>query len=117
MRNSTMKKTIMFHIYAIYLLRKLRAPFISESVMFAILTATLFLFVSVPSVLANMFKSGDLYHYFLTAFSATGFLVQAILVLTGITLLLFMKNIAFHRVIKGRLSSVLSFLYSPFLVK
>lgn len=112
-----MKKSIMFHIYAIYLLRKLKSPFITESVMLAILLTTLFLFVSVPSVLINMFGSGDLYHYFITAFSATDFLVQAILVLAGITALLFMKNIALHGAVRERFSSVLSFIYSPFLVK
>jgi len=117
MTNVTIKKRIMFHIYAIYLMRKLWAPFITESIIFATLATTLFFFVSVPNVVINMFGSGDLYHYFITAFSTTDFLVQTILILAGITMLLFVKNIAFHSALRERLSSVLSFLYSPFLVK
>ena len=117
MTNFTMKKIIMFHVYIIYLLRKLQAPFITESIVLAVLATILFFFVSVPSVVANMFGSGDFYHYFIMAFSSTDFLVQTVLILTGITTLLFMKNIAVHTMLRERLVSVLSFLYSPFLVK
>ena len=112
-----MKKNIMFHIYAIYLLRKIWTPFVTEAILFITLLITLFLFVSVPSVLSNMFNSGDLYHYFINAFSSTDLMVQATLVLTGATTILFLKNIAFNKTIRERMSSVLSFIYAPFLVK
>ena len=117
MTNSTMKKGIMFHIYAIYLLRKLKNPFIAESVLFIAFAVTLFFCVSVPSVMTNMTASGNFHRYLITAFSATDFLVQTILVSAGITMLLFVKNIAFHSAIRECFSSVLSFLSSPFLVK
>lgn len=117
MTNFTMKKRIMFSVYVIYLMRKLSAPFILEALMLLTLLSAMFLFVSVPSVLSNMFSSGHLYHYFLTAFSTTELFVQSILVLTGVTLLLFMKNIVLSPTIREGLASVLSFIYSPFLVK
>lgn len=85
----------MFGVLVIYFVRKLKEPFISESLSFLILTAILFYFVSVPSVLSNMQISGDFYHYFIMAFSKTEFLVQTILVLGCITVLLLAYNLAF----------------------
>lgn len=117
MTNSTMKKRIMFHIYAIYLLRKLKNPFIAESVLFITFVAALLFYVSVPSVMTNMAASGNFHRYLITAFSTTDFLVQTILVLASITILLFVRNIAIHSISRERLTSVLSFIYSPFLVK
>lgn len=107
----------MIHVYAIYLLRKLKNPFIAESALFFTFAIVLLFFVSVPSVMTNMASSGNFHQYLIMAFSTTEFLTQAILVSASVTMVLFLKNIVSHNVIRERISSVLSFLYAPFLVK
>lgn len=98
----TMKNRIMLGVYLIYSMRRLKSPFIAESFIFVILAIILSIFVSVPSVLSNMLDSGDSYHYFILAFSNTELLVQAVLVLSGLTTLFFMRNIPLRTVFKQR---------------
>ena len=100
----TMKNRIMFGTYLIYSMRKLKSPFIAESFIFVILAIILSIFVSVPSVLSNTLHSGNFYHYFVIAFSNTELLVQAILVLTGLTVLFFIGNIPLRAIFKTRLA-------------
>lgn len=102
MINLTMKNKILFAVYAIYCMRKFKSPFFAESFVFAILGIVLFYFVSVPSVLTNMSASGSFYTYFIEAFFSTEFLIQLVLVLTGITTLLFVRSITVHAILKTR---------------
>lgn len=90
----------MFGVYLLYSMRKLKNPFIAESFVFVVLAIILSIFVSVPSVLSNMLDSGSFYHYFIMAFSNTELLIQTILVLSGLTILFFMKNIPLRAVFK-----------------
>ena len=81
MKILNMKNRIMFGVYLLYFVRKLKKPFVLESSAFIVLALVLFSFVSVPHVLSNMFQSGDLSRYFISAFSNTTLMVQMILVL------------------------------------
>ena len=75
-----MKNKIMFGIYLVYLVRKIKSPFVMEILSLAFLTATLSIFVSVPNVLSNMVSSEDLYNFFVIALSNTTLMVQLILI-------------------------------------
>ena len=100
----TMKNRIMFGVYFLYSMRKLKNPFIAESFVFVMLAIILSIFISVPNVLSNMLHSESFYHYFIIAFSNTELLVQTSLVLTGITILFFVRNITVHAILKTRLA-------------
>ncbi len=102
MINLTLKKRILFNVYAICCVRKLRNPFVAEFLIFATLGIILSYLISVPNVLTNMLNSGNFYHYFIVAFSNSGLLVQTILVLVIITILFFMRNIGVYTIIKQR---------------
>ena len=80
MKILTMKNKIMFGVYLMYAMRKLKGPFVAETFTFAILAIILSVFVSVPSILSNMLSSPNFYRYFLIAFSNTTLMVQLILV-------------------------------------
>ncbi|OHB17322.1 MAG: hypothetical protein A2544_01550 [Candidatus Zambryskibacteria bacterium RIFOXYD2_FULL_43_10] len=97
-----MKNRIMLSVYLEFFMRKLNNPFISESLIFITLAVILSIFVSVPSVISNMFISGNYYRYFIMAFSGTDLLVQMILVLTGFMILFFIKNITFRAMLRER---------------
>ena len=97
-----MKSKIMFGVYLIYFMRKLKSPFFVESFAFAVIGVCLFYLVSIPSVLTNMRASNDFYGYFMTAFFGTDFLVQSTLVLAAVTTLFLVKNITVHTVLKER---------------
>src|SRR3989338_5281500 len=99
-----MKSRILVGVYAIYCMRKLRSPFIAESFVFVLLAIFLSSVVSMPSVLANMSTSGNFYRYFVVAFSNTDFLVQSVLVLVGVTILFFVRNITVQAILKTRLA-------------
>ena len=98
-----MKNRIMLSVYLEFFMRKLNNPFISESLIFITLAVILSIFVSVPSVISNMFISENYYQYFIMAFSGTDLLVQMILVLTGLMILFFIKNITSRAILRERL--------------
>lgn len=104
MINLTMRNKILFGVYVMYCMRKLKSPFFAESFVLAILGAILFYFVSVPSVLANMSASESFYSYFMNAFFGTNFLIQSILILAVATILFFVRNITVHTIFKTRLA-------------
>src|SRR3990167_2929246 len=74
MKYFTLKNKILFGIYVIYCLRRLKNPLVAESLMFIMLAAVLSYLVSIPSVFSNMSASSSFYHYFIMAFSNTDFL-------------------------------------------
>jgi formate/nitrite transporter FocA (FNT family) len=98
----TLKHRIMFRVYCVYAWRKLRSPFVAESLAMGTLAFVLFVVVSVPHVVSNMLASPDAYRYFMFAFSSADHLVQALLVLTGCTTLYFAKTLVFQAGLKPR---------------
>ncbi len=92
----------MLNIYLMHCLRQLRNPATFEFFLFAIFSITLFIFVSVPSVVSNMLHSGNFYRYFLMAFSNTDTTVQLLLILTGFVFIFFVRNIALSAILKTR---------------
>jgi hypothetical protein len=88
----TMKKRIMFGVHVIYLMRKLKSPFVMESLILSILAMVIFYFVSIQSVLENMLASGNLRQYFVTAFFNTDLFIQGAIVSAVIITLFFMRN-------------------------
>ncbi|PIQ66496.1 MAG: hypothetical protein COV96_01195 [Candidatus Zambryskibacteria bacterium CG11_big_fil_rev_8_21_14_0_20_42_18] len=104
MINITTREKIMFGVYVLYTIRKLKTPLVTESLVFLILATSLFYFVSVPSFFSNMFESGNFGSYFIMAFSHTDFLVQSALILAFVTVLLFVRNFTLHAILKNRLA-------------
>ena len=83
----------MFGVYIIYLGRKLRSPLIVETATLLLGAILLCAFVSVPSVISNMYNSGQFGSYLLMAFSHTEHIVQAMLVLVGVTGIIFLRRL------------------------
>lgn len=82
----------MFGVYLLYLVRRLKSPFVTEAALLAAFGLALSLSISVPSVIANMSESHDPTRYLVLAFSSTGFLVKAIVLLAGATLIYSLRN-------------------------
>lgn len=101
----TLKNKIMFGVYVMYALRKMRSPLVAETLVLATIAIVISAFVSVPSVIANMSNSASFYRYFMVAFSNTTVLVQMMLILAFATLVLSLRNFA-NMVVQGHLSSV-----------
>ena len=97
-----MKKRILFGVYVIYIVRKVKTPFIAESFAFAALIAILFSVVSVPNVWTNMSASGSFYRYFMMAFFNTKFLVQFVVVSAAVTALFIARNFTVNIVRLGK---------------
>ena len=105
MKIFNLKNRIILGIYAMYLARKLKSPFVPESLVLVILGGIISFSISVPSVLSNMFSAGDFYQYFVVAFSNTELMVQMLLVLALIPAIFFIKDIAtLAQTVRARLS-------------
>lgn len=94
----------MFGVYLLYSMRKLKNPFVAESFVFTLLAVVLLYLVSMPSVWANMLDSENFLLYFIMAFFNTELLIQSALILTGVTILFFVRNLTFHAILKTRLT-------------
>ena len=92
MINISVKNKVMLNVYAIYCMRKLKSPFIIESFAMTCVAILLFYFVSIPSIVSNMIHSGNLYYYFVMAFSQTDILVQSTLVFAGAIMVFSLRN-------------------------
>lgn len=88
-----LKKRILFGVYILYVLRKLKSPFILESCFFLALFGVLFSTISVSSVLGNMSHSADAYRYFMAAFSKTTSFVQMTTLLLFVPFFFFVRNV------------------------
>ncbi len=102
MMKLALKQRIMSSIYILYFVRKLKTPLVAESLIFLMLAASLFYFVSVPNFFSNMFESGNFWSYFVMAFSHTDFLVQMAIVLTFTVSILFVRNLTVFAILKNR---------------
>ena len=99
MKILNMKNKIMFGVYMLYAIRKLKIPFVSEILALFVLGAVLTYFVSIPNVISNALVSPSTYHYLTFAFSNTTLMVQLKLVLGVVTATKAVLNL-------GHLSSV-----------
>ena len=97
-----MRSRILLSVYALYCLRKLKSPFIAESLALSVLVSSLFYFVSVFSILENMLVSESYYQYFLNAFSEADLLVQMVLVSIGVVGLFLARNTPVYSGLKQR---------------
>lgn len=91
-----MKNRILFGVYIIYCMRKLRHPLVAESLILTILAAVLSYFVSISSVLENMLASENSYAYFVNAFSEAELFIQFVFLSVGIISIFFVRNIVFY---------------------
>ena len=98
----SIKSRIMFRVYLAYIWRKARSPFVAESTALGVLAFTLSLFVSLAHIFSNMKGSGNLYQYFIVAFSHTSIGVQAVVVLSAVATIFLVKNLTVHTVFKQR---------------
>lgn len=102
MKTLSLKNKILFGIYLLYCIKKLKSPLVTQALTLLVLGGILSYFVSVPSVVANMLDSQSFYRYFIISLSNTEILVQAILALVGITSIVFLRNITIHTIFKPR---------------
>lgn len=96
MTSLTIKKRIMFGVYTVYFVRKLKNPFVLEVFTLGALVAILFFLVSVPSVMTNFYSSGNLYRSFISAFSHAELAVQLTCSMTLLVVLPFLKNMIYR---------------------
>ncbi len=82
MKIITLKNKVMFGIYTMFVLNKLKSPLVGETSTALLMVALLSLFVSVPSVFSNMFSSPSISRYFMIAFSNTTLVVQLMVIMS-----------------------------------
>ena len=92
MKILSVKNRIMLGVYFMFLLYRLRSPFMVEIFALAVLGGALSLFVSIPSVLSNMAESPNVGSYLVTAFSNAEALVQSLIVLAFATVVFSLRN-------------------------
>ena len=88
-----LKNRILLRVYALFLLRQMKNSIVIESLVFAVLMCALFFIVSVPSVLSNIWTSGNIYRYLISAVSEADLAVQLILVSVVIVTIVRMRNL------------------------
>ena len=93
MKTMSIKNRIMFGVYIIYFFRKIRSPLVVEIAPLFLGAVLLFVFVSIPSVISNMYDSGQFGSYLLMAFSHTEHIGQAMLVLVGVAGLVLLRRV------------------------
>ena len=90
-----LKRKIMLRVYAIFIIRKLKNPFVLEVLIFALSFLTLTYLVSIEHIIAN--TPHDIYGFYrfsLSAFLGTKYTVKAIVLVAIFILGIWFKNMA-----------------------
>ena len=90
------RQRIMMGVYMIYLIRKLKNPFVSELFIISIFFTMLSFFVSLPHIFSNILLTKGSYNFLVDAFLKTDTTVKLILLSTVIAGLFFIKNISLY---------------------
>jgi ABC-type arginine/histidine transport system permease subunit len=85
-------------------MRRLKNPAVAEFLALSVLISCLSYFVSVFSVLDNMWVSENSYQYFLSAFSGADLLVQMVLIAIGVVGLFLVGNTPVYFRLRQRLA-------------
>ncbi|MFZ2621079.1 MAG: hypothetical protein WAX85_01080 [Minisyncoccia bacterium] len=92
----TLKQRVMFGVYAIYIIRKLRTPLLGELFIMTAFFAVLSFFVSLPNIFSNIILTRGSYDFLVDALTKTDLLVKLMLLPVAITSLFFIKNLSFY---------------------
>ena len=89
------KRKIMFRVYAIFIIRKLKNPIVLEMLIFALSFLTLTYMVSLEHIIANTpHDLNGFYHFSLSAFLGTKYMVKAIVLVSIFIIGIWLKNMA-----------------------
>ena len=89
----TLKGKTMLGVYTLYIIRKLKSPFVGEIFALGIFSALLSLMVSVPHIISNIILTHCSYSFFIDAFSKTHTVVKLLFVSAILACGLFVRNI------------------------
>jgi|SRR5579872_4845088 len=93
MMRLTLKTRVMLGVYTVYIIRRLKSPFVGELFVLTLLFGILSFLVSLPHVLSNIMLTRGSYTFFVDAFSKTHMTVKLILVSALASGLLFLRNV------------------------
>ena len=96
MKILTLQKRIMWRVYLLYFVRKLKTPFVPELIVICGLSIALSFLVSFPSVFSNVLLTHGSYHFLTDAFLKAGMTVKLILLSTVIVTLFFLHDLGLY---------------------
>ncbi len=99
-----LKNRIMLGVYILYVIRKLKNPYVMPVLFLGLFFLPLTFLVSIPSVVSNIILTGGSYSFVSDAFSKTDMVVQALVLLSFISGLVYMSKISTHTIgfIRGK---------------
>ncbi len=86
-------KKIMRRIYLLYILRRLRSPLCSKTILLCLSSIFLSLLVSIPNIIANMPHTAQALPFIISAFVNTELIVQLVLICGGAAVILIIRDI------------------------
>ncbi len=93
MTQLTLKGRTMFGVYLLYIIRRLRSPFVGEIFALGVFSFLLSLLVSVPHVISNIMLTRGSYAFFIDAFLKTHTTVKLLVVSALLACGLFVRNV------------------------
>jgi uncharacterized membrane protein YkgB len=93
MTELTLKTRVMLGVYTLFIIRRLRSPFIGELFVLGILCASLSFLVSMPHVIENIMITRGSYSFFVDAFTKTQMTVKLLVLSAAVSCGFFVRNI------------------------
>lgn len=95
---TSLKNQIMFGVYTMYVVRKIKNPYVFPLLAVGGFFAFLSFLISVPSVISNLILAGGSYYFLSDAFSKADAVVQIVLCLFLISLVLYLKKVGIYTI-------------------
>ena len=89
-----LKNRIMLGVYALYVIRKLKNPYVMPALFLGLFFLPLTFLVSIPSVVSNLILTRGAYSFVSDAFSKTDIIVQALALLSSVSGLFYVSKIS-----------------------
>ena len=83
----------MFGVYGLFIIRRLKNPFVGELFALSILFVALSFLISLPHVIANIMLTGSSYTFLIDAFTKTAITVKLIVISAALACGLFVRDI------------------------
>ncbi len=93
MTSLTIKTRVMLGVYTLYILRRLRSPFVGELCALGMLFASLSFLVSLPHVISNIILTRGSFTFMIDAFLKTDIAVELLVISAALACGLFVRNI------------------------
>ena len=101
---STLKNRIMVGVYLLYVIRKLKNPYILPFLFFGLFISTLSFLVSIPSVISNLILTGGSYSFVSDAFTKADLIVQVLVLMLFVCALIYLRKASLYTItfIRGK---------------